>query len=83
MDGAKGSDYDPVQTNKDIVVSSPEECPFNSECQCSLYDEIEGETANICPEGFSGSYKFPFNCPLLENNYTIKVSYGIKIEAKN
>ena len=82
MDGAKGSDYDPVQTNKDIVVSSPEKCPFNSECQCKLYGEIEGETANKCPEGSYGRYEFPSNCPLLENNYIVKVPYGINIKRK-
>jgi len=82
MDGVKGSNYDPVQTNKNITVSSPVECPFNSECQCGLYGEIEGETANKCPEGFYGSYEFPFNCPLLENNYTVKVPYGINIGMK-
>ena len=59
----------------DIVVSSPEKCPFNSECQCSLYGEIEGETADKCPEGSYGSYEFPSLCPL-------KISYGINIKVK-
>ena len=59
---------------KDIEVINPMECPFNSECQCGLYGEIEGDTANKCPLGSYGKYEFPPLCPLLENNYIIKKS---------
>ncbi len=58
----------------DIEVKNPMECPFNSECQCGLYGEIESDTANECPLGSYGNYKFPLLCPLLKNDYTIKLS---------
>ena len=61
-----------VETNKDIYVKNPTECPFNSECQCKLY--TEGGQANECPLGTYGDYKFPPLCPLLKDNYIIELS---------
>ena len=59
---------------KTISVSNPMACPFNSGCQCSLYDEIEGETANKCPDGVYGDYKFPDLCSLRTTAYIMKTS---------
>jgi len=55
-----------------IVVDKPIECPFNSECQCKLYCEIEGDTANKCPSGSGRKWEFPLNCPLLKNDFNIE-----------
>ena len=59
---------------KTIVVIDPTACPFNSECQCNLYCEIEGDTANKCPSRSSLGdwWEFPSNCPLLKNDYKIE-----------
>lgn len=70
---------DRVQTNKDIYVKNPMECPFNSECQCKLYTMIEGDTANECPMGSYGDYNFPPLCPLRKNNYKIELSSDARV----
>ncbi len=79
MDGVKGTDYDRVQTNKEIYVVNPMECPFNSECQCKLYGMFEGKQADECPLGSYGNYEFPPLCPLLKNNYSIKISNDARV----
>lgn len=57
----------------EIKVDDPMDCPLNSECQCRLYSEIEGATANKCPSGGSyPNYEFPVNCPLVKEPCTIK-----------
>ena len=56
-----------------IEVNNPMECPLNSECQCALYCEVEGPTANKCPGGGSyPNYEFPTDCPLLKESCTIR-----------
>lgn len=56
-----------------VLVTKPGDCPFCSECSCNLNLQIEGPTvADTCPEGRYPNYKFPSDCPLIKNDYTIK-----------
>lgn len=56
-----------------IKVTKSDDCPFCSECSCNLNWQIEGPTADTCPKGRYPNYKFPFGCPLIKEDYTVKL----------